>query len=520
MANDYAYMEGCELQTTKSIVWNISIKQRKQEINNQTFKIGPNDIPSIEKATHLGIIRTTPLKGNMIANVEEKIKKASTYSLLGGGFHGHNGDTTKFQLNGASLELKSSIDVDTEANQWSIEITVNDATPHIYATPTKIYVFVVITGIDDNVPVWHTDHNGIYTASIVENSAVGTLVQTITATDVDEAGTADSAITYGIETVTSLFGIEAETGKIYISTTSLDRETASSHVLTISAYSSTMTASKITGSITITLTDENDVTPTFTQLFRLPPSILASDTDVTGVNSQITYVLTGGHTTTGCEMSVNSGTGVISLTNNLDYENEASCTVIIEARDGGTPNLVGTATAIITVTPVNEFTPSFTGLPYSKDVSEDTAIDGDTGINGQINYGFVTGNTNSDFSIAANGDVTVANVLSQQTYDLEIQASDQAAVPKRQLYMLMSLLQHLLLYYSTRHKRYADDGLNSNLLYTLTAGNTANAFRLDGAVVEVNSALDYETTSQYILVIEAKDQGTPPDLHRCQLLLM
>lgn len=73
-------------------------------------------------------------------------------------------------------------------------------------------------------------------------------------------------------------------------------------------------------------------------------------------------------------MSVNSGTGVISLTNNLDYENEASCTVIIEARDGGTPNLVGTATAIITVTPVNEFTPSFTGLPYSKDVSEDTAI--------------------------------------------------------------------------------------------------------------------------------------------------
>lgn len=75
-----------------------------------------------------------------------------------------SGDTTKFQLNGASLELKSSIDVDTEANQWSIEITVNDATPHIYATPTKIYVFVVITGIDDNVPVWHTDHNGIYTA--------------------------------------------------------------------------------------------------------------------------------------------------------------------------------------------------------------------------------------------------------------------------------------------------------------------------------------------------------------------
>ncbi|CAC5401005.1 unnamed protein product [Mytilus coruscus] len=93
MAYDYAYMEGYVLQPTKSVVLNISHKQRKQESNNQTFKMGPNDMPSIEKATHLGIIRTTSLKGNMIANVDENIKKArrSAYSLLGGGFHGHNG---------------------------------------------------------------------------------------------------------------------------------------------------------------------------------------------------------------------------------------------------------------------------------------------------------------------------------------------------------------------------------------------------------------------------------------------
>ncbi|CAC5361050.1 unnamed protein product [Mytilus coruscus] len=76
MAYDYAYMEGYELQPTKSVVLNIFHKLRKQESNNQTFKIGPNDMPSIEKATHLGIVRTTSLKGNMIANVEENIKKA------------------------------------------------------------------------------------------------------------------------------------------------------------------------------------------------------------------------------------------------------------------------------------------------------------------------------------------------------------------------------------------------------------------------------------------------------------
>ena len=69
-------MEGYELQPTKSVVLNITHKQRKQEHNNLTFTLGPNKMPSVERATHLGIIRTTSLKGNMTANVEENIKAA------------------------------------------------------------------------------------------------------------------------------------------------------------------------------------------------------------------------------------------------------------------------------------------------------------------------------------------------------------------------------------------------------------------------------------------------------------
>jgi len=93
MAYDYAYMEGYELQLIKSVVLSISHKQRKQESNNLTFTIGPNKMPSVESATNLGIIRTTSLEGNMTSNVEENIKKArrNANSLLGGGFHGHNG---------------------------------------------------------------------------------------------------------------------------------------------------------------------------------------------------------------------------------------------------------------------------------------------------------------------------------------------------------------------------------------------------------------------------------------------
>jgi hypothetical protein len=81
MAYDYAYMEGYELQPTKSVVLNIPHKQCKKEHNNLTFSLGPNKMPSVESATHLGIIRTTSLKGNMTANVEENIKKSKEKRL-------------------------------------------------------------------------------------------------------------------------------------------------------------------------------------------------------------------------------------------------------------------------------------------------------------------------------------------------------------------------------------------------------------------------------------------------------
>jgi hypothetical protein len=81
MAYDYAYMEGYELQPIKSVVLNISRKQRKQESNNLTFTIGPNKMSSVESATNLGIIRTTSLEGNMTSNVEENIKKSKEKRL-------------------------------------------------------------------------------------------------------------------------------------------------------------------------------------------------------------------------------------------------------------------------------------------------------------------------------------------------------------------------------------------------------------------------------------------------------
>jgi hypothetical protein len=59
MAYDYAYMEGYELQPTKSVALNIKAKPNKRSLNTREFKLGAQTMPTVESALHLGIIRTT-----------------------------------------------------------------------------------------------------------------------------------------------------------------------------------------------------------------------------------------------------------------------------------------------------------------------------------------------------------------------------------------------------------------------------------------------------------------------------
>ena len=120
MCNDYAHMEGYELQPAKSVALNIKAKSKKKSLNVKNYKLGTKTMPTVESAVHLGIIRPTSLTENMTINhrhlfhsknicpggiyflnetsacpinVEENIKKArrSAYGLFGGGYHGNNG---------------------------------------------------------------------------------------------------------------------------------------------------------------------------------------------------------------------------------------------------------------------------------------------------------------------------------------------------------------------------------------------------------------------------------------------
>ena len=93
MSNDFANMEGYRLQPTKSVLLNVRpTASRKRELETR-LELGKDEMPTVQHATHLGMIRTCMMKENIRENVDENIQKArrSAYGLFGGGFHGNSG---------------------------------------------------------------------------------------------------------------------------------------------------------------------------------------------------------------------------------------------------------------------------------------------------------------------------------------------------------------------------------------------------------------------------------------------
>lgn len=61
-------------------------------------------------------------------------------------------------------------------------------------------------------------------------------------------------------------------------------------------------------------------------------------------------------------MAIDAASGLISATSAFDYESASLCTIVVKAEDGGTPTpLSSTVTVYVTVTGINEFTPTFPG---------------------------------------------------------------------------------------------------------------------------------------------------------------
>lgn len=439
-----------------------------------------------------------------------------------------------------SIAANGDVTVANVLSQLTYDLEIQASDQAAVPKTSTIYVNVIIA----TSPTFTTLPD---TKDVNEATSVGTVVYTVT------GNSATSSKIFSITTGNgdNKFTINSYTGAIYLLNT-LDRETISNYVLTI-RISDDISATFADDTLTLNITDSNDNFPIFSADFfnipiveSVPPpteiiDLVATDAD-TGINANIVYAITNGDPSS--VFTVNA-VGKLVLNSALDVETISSYTLVVTATDGGTPPLSGSTTCFVTISDVDEFPTEFlstaAGGIYSTSLAEDTAIGAkvfnitaqDLDATASITYSITAGNTDQSFVMDRDtGFIYLSKMLDRETnaaYSLTIQTDNGLGdtstatfniqvtdVNDNQPKFTPSIGNYnvdeneaLGALIATVICTDADDGLNSNLLYTLTAGNTANAFRLDGAVVEVNSALDYETTSQYILVIEAKDQGTP-----------
>ncbi|XP_041349527.1 protocadherin-16-like [Gigantopelta aegis] len=332
------------------------------------------------------------------------------------------------------VTITSDLDYVT-ATAHTLMITVTDGgTP---ALSVVVTINVNVIDVNDGPPTF----TGTFSKTLLENVAISTSVSDVVASDPDgntPAGILVYVITLG--DTKNQFAIDSGTGRI-TTIGNLDRETDSSYNLIIEAREQGG-ANTATTTLTVTVDDINDNAPSCTVMTfaetvsesQTAPydirTLTCTDLD-TAAFGTLTYTLTSGDSTK-FEMAGN----IFRLSAVLDFDaGPTKYDVVISVSDG--TNSID-VTGTVNVGNVNEFTPAFTGAPYTVSKSESLALgstiitvvatDGDSSAtaDGQITFAFTT--TYPEVTIdAVSGDVILASSLNREasaTLTFSVTASD------------------------------------------------------------------------------------------------
>ncbi|KAF4106058.1 hypothetical protein G5714_013720 [Onychostoma macrolepis] len=262
------------------------------------------------------------------------------------------------------LLLAKPLDRET-VDQYRLIVTASDGHPGGISTAT---VSIVITDVNDNDPSFDLTLPRNLT---VREEEANVFVGQVRATDPD-AGL-NGQVRYRLLSFASLFAINA-TGSIF-TVVPLDRETRSRYDLIVEASDGAVDPRRTTITLLVEVTDINDNSPVFSQpiyTVNVPENtpagtvilrLSAVDADLV---SNVTYRI---KTEAARQLfAVNRLTGAVSVLQALDFEDLAASnstyTFEVEALDHGGVLPPGTATVIVRITDVNDFSPVFRQALY------------------------------------------------------------------------------------------------------------------------------------------------------------
>uniref|UniRef100_A0A8C1UA12 Si:ch211-186j3.6 n=1 Tax=Cyprinus carpio TaxID=7962 RepID=A0A8C1UA12_CYPCA len=456
--------------------------------------------------------------------------------------------------------------LDYELNKlYKLHVLASDGKWEDYAA-----VIVTIVNKNDEAPVFSV--NEYYGSVTEELDGSPVFVLQVTASDPDKDADQE-ALRYSLhgQGAESEFIIDEVTGKIYAQRT-LDREVRA--VWRFVVLATDEGGEGLTGftDVIINVWDINDNAPLFAcapdscngdVAENSPPGtsvmeMTATDLDdaAVGQNAVLAYRIVGNAALNGANsgadvFSINPATGTVSVSmSGLDREQTDSYILVVEARDGG--GMIGTATATIHVTDVNDHVPRFLDRSCSIRIPETSepntpiielaAEDADAGENGQLTFSVVAGDPEQKFYMVSHrqeqrGTLRLKKHLDyerpgEQRFNLTIKVEDMQYSSLLHCTLEVEdcndhvpvFIPHFLQLPAVREDvapgtsmasvaaSDLDSGLNREITYSIAPeSDPYHLFSVDqSGLVTLASELDREKVAQHHLVVLATDHGTPP----------
>uniref|UniRef100_UPI003D9E88D3 protocadherin 1 gamma 1 precursor n=1 Tax=Danio rerio TaxID=7955 RepID=UPI003D9E88D3 len=341
-------------------------------------------------------------------------------------------DTKSSKDRYVDIVLKNSLDRETRGEHSLILSAVDGGNPPNSGT---VVIEVVVIDMNDNAPLFLQP---LYNARLSENSALGTSVIKITATDEDEG--ANGEIKYYInhlsDNTKQLFKIDENYGEISV-IGQLDHEKASSYEVEVQAED----GGGQTGhcKVVIEIDDVNDNAPVISvkSLKNKIPENTTPGTEIAVIN--VKDQDSGENSRISCSISPNlpfqlqpyiKSYFILTTSSSLDREQIDNYNVTIIATDGGIPPLFSNISLNIQVSDVNDNSPRFELQSYFIYISENkqagtsvcsvSANDPDWRQNGTVLYSLVPSEVNgvpmSSF-LSINGDTGVIHTVRSFDYE-------------------------------------------------------------------------------------------------------
>ena len=396
-----------------------------------------------------------------------------------------------------------------------------------------------------------------YSAHISEYAGEGVAVAHVVALDADVSS--NSEVTYRLLTESGHFTVHPATGEV-LSLGGFDREEVEEYDVIVLATDGGEPPLNSSTVVTVSILDENDNAPLFSQseysvslAENQPPfsSVLhlqATDAD-TGSNAELVYSIISAIPQN--HFQINTSSGLLETTVQLDREEITSYLVAIISTDMGNPPVSSSTQVNITVLDTNDHAPVFTEEEYFVSVNENvvpnspilyiSASDADIGTNSLVQYMLKETTPHVDsFAISReSGALSVTSPLDAElslSYTLAIIASNEGAISEQASVINVTVAvgdvnDHVPLFsrpeYVATVVESADVGSeviqviatdedatldNSELSFEISGGQNLSLFSIDPHTggIFVSAPLDREREPSHTVQVTVYDNGMVP----------